>query len=122
MWPHEYDEDKNKDAENKVKGWCKRHRNYGVFGRLDCAVFAINEEKEELREIQIRKHIETEAKNQADATYELLTKIFNLKDMDFSLYQKAIQKLEKDKNNNINYLEKLKTLNTTLKQLSEHVK
>lgn len=122
MWPHEYDEDKNKDAENKVEGWCKRHRNYGVFGRLDCAVFAINEEKEELQEIQIRKHIETEAKNQADATYELLTKIFNLKDMDFSLYQKAIQKLENDKNNNINYLEKLKILNKTLKQLSEHVK
>ena len=122
MWSHEYDEDKNKDAENKVKGWCERHRNYGVFGRLDCAIFSINEEKEELREIQIRKHIETEARNQANATYELLAKIFNLKDLDFSLYQKAIRRLEKDKNNNIDYLKKLNTLKTTLKQLSEHIK
>lgn len=121
MWPHEYDENKVKDAENKIRNWCNRSRNYGVFGRLDCSIFAINDDKIESREKQVRKYIEAEAKSQSDATYELLTKIFNFKNLDFSLYEKAIMKIEKQEKNGEVFKNRLKTIKKTLMQLRGYV-
>lgn len=121
MWPHEYDENKVKDAENKIRNWCKRSRNYGVFGRLDCSIFSIDDSKSESREERVRKHIEAEAKTQSDATYRILVKIFNFKNLDFPLYKRAIEKLEKQENNDDIFNEKLDTIKKTLSQLNEYV-
>ena len=122
MWPHEYDENSNKNAENKIRNWCKRSRNYGVFGRLDCSIFSVDGSNKESREALVRKHIEAEAKSQANATYELLTKIFNTEDLDFSLYKKAIQTIEKQKTEDTTFIERLDTIKKTLSQLREHAK
>lgn len=119
MWPHEYDEDNTKDAENRVKSWCNRARNYGVFGRLDCSFFSIDEDGTGSREEQVEKHIEAEAKSQSEATYKLLAQIFNTKSIDFSLYRKIIAKLEKQDNNDV-FKERLDTIRKTLFQLSRY--
>ena len=121
MWPHEYDEDDIVNAENKIKGWCNRARNYGVFGRLDYAIFSVDEDKNEPREEQAKKHIIAEARSQSDATYKLLVKIFGFKNLDFSLYKRAIAKLEKQKNDNEIFKVRLDTIKKTLSQLSNYV-
>ena len=120
MWPHEYNEDEVKDAENKIRNWCNRSRNYGIFGRLDCSIFSIDDNGPEPREKQVKKHIETEAKNQSDATYRILVRIFNFKNIDFSLYERVIVKLEKQKDNDGIFNEKLDTIKKTLSRLNEY--
>ena len=120
MWPHEYNEDKVKDAENKIRNWCNRSRNYGIFGRLDCSIFSIDDNEPEPREKQVKKHIEIEAKNQSDATYRILVRIFNFKNIDFSLYKRVIAKLENQKDNDSIFNEKLDTIKKTLSQLNEY--
>lgn len=121
MWPYEYDENKVKDAENKIRNWCNRSRNYGVFGRLDCSIFSIDDNKPESREEQVKEHIKAEAKNQSDATYKILVKVFNFKSLDFSLYKKAIAKLEKQGTNDDIFNEKLDIIKKTLLQLDEYM-
>lgn len=121
MWPHEYNEDNTKNAENRIKSWCNRARNYGIFGRLDCSIFSISDDKIESREDQVQKHIEKEAINQSDSTYKLLVKIFNFKDLDFSLYEKAILKIEKQEKNNEVFKERLETIKRTLTRLKGYV-
>lgn len=121
MWPHEYDEDSIKDTENKINNWCNRARNYGVFGRLDCSIFSINDDNVKSREDQVRKHIETESRNQSDATYKLLTKIFNFSNLDFSLCEKAILRIKKQEKNNEAFKERLEIIEKTLAQLKSYV-
>lgn len=120
MWPYEYNEDEVKDAENKIRNWCNRSRNYGIFGRLDCSIFSIDDNGPEPREKQVKKHIEIEAKNQSDATYRILVRIFNFKNIDFSLYKRVIAKLEKQKDNDGIFNEKLDTIKKTFSRLNEY--
>ena len=121
MWPHKHDEDNIKDTENKINNWCNRARNYGVFGRLDCSIFSINDDNVKSREDQVRKHIETESRNQSDATYKLLTKIFNFSNLDFSLCEKAILRIKKQEKNNEAFKERLEIIEKTLTQLKSYV-
>ena len=116
MWPHKYDENKTKDAENKIRNWCNRSRNYGIFGRLDCSVISIDN-KSGSRKEQIKEHIEIEAKNQSSVTYRILARIFNFKNLDFQLYDRVIMKLKKEGNNEIVFDERLDIIKRILSQL-----
>jgi len=119
FWPYESDEDTQISSDKRVENWCNRSRNYGVFGRLDCQLFAVNDIDEEKRHKLASEYIEKEAKKQSNATFDILVKIFNFKDFDFSLYLNSIGRLKK-KNNEKEFGLKLDTLEKTLTQLKKY--
>ena len=121
MWPHPYNEDPKKDRENRIINWCKRDRNYGVFGRLDCSIFSIPETDKKTQQKILQEKITNDTKKEQVATYKTIVKFLNLSNFDCEPYLTIILKLKEKCKGNQLISERLNTLQLILGQLEEAI-
>ena len=121
LWPYEKKKNADSDAKSRILNWCNRPRNYGVFGRVDSAVFSVSANSKKKKKQLIEEHFLRESEKQSDATYSLLVNINNFDSLNIRKYLDIICDLKKKKRNNPEINEKLEILELTLSQLLNYI-